>query len=132
VILRSAGAPSVPPDTLTVGDCAPVLARFAGEPAVAGRVRLAYLDPPFNTGERSRGYDDRRPAADWRALIAERLAATWAVLAPHGSLWVHADDAEQATLRVLMDDLFGRRSFVDRGVAAALLAREPPRLQPVP
>ena len=124
MILRTAGAPSVPPDTLTVGDCLPVLARLAGEPAVAGRVRLAYLDPPFNTGERSRGYEDHRPAADWRAFMAERLAATWALLAARGSLWVQADDAEQATLRVLMDDLFGRRSFVSTVVWQRRYSRE--------
>ena len=75
-------------------------------------VRLAYLDPPFNTGERSRDYADAMDRQAWADFIAPRLAATWELLRADGSVWVHCDDSEQATLRVLMDDLFGRAAFV--------------------
>src|SRR4051812_40010659 len=75
-------------------------------------VRLAYLDPPFNTGERSRDYADAMDRRAWADFMAPRLAATWDLLRADGSVWVHCDDSEQATLRVLMDELFGRRAFV--------------------
>lgn len=123
-ILRSFGEPSVPPNTLTIGDCRSVLAQLGTQPSTARHVRLAYLDPPFNTGERSRGYLDTYTPERWRSFMAERLKLSWQLLRQDGSLWVHCDDAEQATLRVLMDELFGRRSFVSTIVWQRRYSRE--------
>lgn len=100
------------------------MAQLATLPAVAGQVRQAYLDPPFNTGERSRGYVDAFAPADWRGFMAERLELTWKLLRADGSIWVHCDDAEQGTLRVLLDELFGRRSFVSTIVWQRRYSRE--------
>jgi adenine-specific DNA-methyltransferase len=123
-ILRSFGEPSLPPNTLTIGDCRSVLAQLDVQPSTAGHVRLAYLDPPFNTGERSRGYLDTYTPEGWRSFMAERLELSWQLLREDGSLWVHCDDAEQGTLRVLMDELFGRRSFVSTIVWQRRYSRE--------
>ncbi len=123
-ILRSFGEPAIPPNTITVGDCGSVLAQLGTQPSTAGRVRLAYLDPPFNTGERSRGYLDTYTPERWRTFMAERLELSWQLLSHDGSLWAHCDDAEQGMLRVLMDELFGRRSFVSTIVWQRRYSRE--------
>jgi adenine-specific DNA-methyltransferase len=92
------------------GDCESALAALEGDDRPS--VRLAYLDPPFNTGERFRDYNDALSSTDWQAFIVPRLASSWKTLQEHGSLWIHCDDSEQATLRVLMDEMVGRERFV--------------------
>ena len=77
-----------------------------------GGVRLAYLDPPFNTGERFADFHDAMDRRAWLAAMEPRLLAAWRLLRADGSLWVHCDDAEQAALRVLLDDALGREAFV--------------------
>ena len=100
------------------GDC---LAAMRGlEP----EVRLAYLDPPFNTGERFADFHDAMDRRAWLAAMEERLLAAWALLRPDGSLWVHCDDAEQAALRVAMDDALGRDAHVATVVWQRRYSRE--------
>lgn len=111
-VTRRVGIQGDPPNLLIAGDCLDALRGLADDPLYRSDVRLAYLDPPFNTGERSRDYDDAMSRSAWVGLMEPRLSATWDLLRPDGSIWVHCDDAEQATLRVLMDELFGRRCFV--------------------
>lgn len=100
------------PNLLVHGDCLEVMRALAEDPLYAEQVRLAYLDPPFNTGERFRDFHDAMSRGEWLHVMEPRLQAAWDLLCPKGSLWVHCDDSEQATLRVLLDDLFGRESFV--------------------
>ena len=101
------------------GDCADVLRGLLAEGRVAGLVRLAYLDPPFNTHERSREYHDSFAVEAWTAFLAERVELVWRTLRGDGSLWLHCDDREQATARVLLDGLVGR----DRHVATVVWQR---------
>jgi adenine-specific DNA-methyltransferase len=75
-------------------------------------VKLAYLDPPFNTQERFADFADALSADVWLSMMRDRLAAVWGTLRPDGSLWVHCDDHQQAHLRVLMDQLFGPQRYV--------------------
>lgn len=97
-----------PDGLLVVGDSLPVLRSLD----VAGQVRLAYLDPPFNTQERFRHYDDALARPIWLAMMRDRLLATRELLAADGSLWVHCDDREQPYLRILLDDVMGEEAFV--------------------
>lgn len=106
------------------GDCAEALAALAQDERYASQVRLAYLDPPFNTGERFRDFDDAMDRSEWSDFMAERLERTWRLLRPDGSLWVHCDDAEQASVRVLMEELFGRDAFVSTVVWQRRYSRE--------
>lgn len=86
------------------------LPEFARE--LEGKVKLCYLDPPFNTGETFEHYDDGLEHSVWLTLMRDRLVEIKKLLAPDGSVWVHCDDSEQAHLRVLMDELFGREKFL--------------------
>jgi adenine-specific DNA-methyltransferase len=78
----------------------------------AGKVKLAYLDPPFNTQQSFLHYDDALEHSVWLTMMRDRLTQVITLLSPDGSVWVHCDDSEQAYLRVMMDELFGRKNFV--------------------
>jgi adenine-specific DNA-methyltransferase len=77
-----------------------------------GKVRLVYVDAPFNTQQAFTEYDDALEHSVWLTMMRDRLAQLKQVLSEDGSIWVHLDDAEVAYCRVLMDELFGRDSFV--------------------
>ena len=77
-----------------------------------GKVKLAYLDPPFNTQQAFEQYDDALEHSVWLTMMRDRLLQVKRLLASDGSIWVHCDDSEQAYLKVLMDEIFGRDAFV--------------------
>jgi adenine-specific DNA-methyltransferase len=76
-----------------------------------GKVKLVYIDPPFNTGQAFEHYDDALEHSVWLGMMRERLVAIRDLLAPDGSVWVHLDDAELAYCKVLMDEVFGRSNY---------------------
>jgi adenine-specific DNA-methyltransferase len=77
-----------------------------------GKVKLVYIDPPFNTGQAFEQYDDSLEHSVWLGMMRERLILISELLAPDGSVWVHLDDVEMAYCKVLMDEIFGRHNFV--------------------
>ena len=60
-----------------------------------GKVKLAYLDPPFNTQQSFLQYDDALEHSVWLTMMRDRLLSIKTLLAPDGSVWVHCDDSEQ-------------------------------------
>lgn len=86
------------------------LPEFARE--YVGKVKLCYLDPPFNTQQAFEHYDDALEHSVWLTMMRDRLLQIRKLLAPDGSVWVHCDDSEQAYLKVMMDEVMGRESFV--------------------
>jgi adenine-specific DNA-methyltransferase len=78
----------------------------------AGKVKLCYIDPPFNTGQAFEQYDDNLQHSVWLTMIRDRLFQIRDLLAPDGSVWVHLDDTEVHYCRVLMDEVFGRQNFI--------------------
>ena len=86
------------------------LPEFAEE--YVGKVRLAYLDPPFNTQQSFLHYDDALEHSVWLTMMRDRLLQVQKLLAPNGSVWIHCDDYEMPRLRVLMDEIFGMDNFV--------------------
>ncbi|MGB3305505.1 MAG: site-specific DNA-methyltransferase [Thermomicrobiales bacterium] len=101
---------------LIVGDALNGLHSLSHLPGYAdrllGQVRLVYLDPPFNTHQAFSQYDDGLEHSLWLTMMRDRLEQIKQLLSADGSVWVHCDDAEQAYLKVLMDELFGRENFV--------------------
>ena len=78
----------------------------------AGQVKCIYIDPPFNTGQAFEHYDDGIEHSLWLSLMRDRLSILSRLLHTDGSIWVHCDDNEQAYLKVMMDEVFGRAAFV--------------------
>lgn len=90
-----------------------LLALKALEQDYAGRVKCIYIDPPYNTGNAFEHYDDGIEHSIWLSLMRERLEILWRLLSKDGSIWISIDDDEQAYLKVLMDEIFGRKNFVN-------------------
>jgi len=86
------------------------LPEFARE--YLGKVKLAYLDPPFDTQQSFLHYDDALEHSVWLTIMRDRLVSIKTLLSPEGSVWVHCDDSEQAYLKVMMDEVFGRANFI--------------------
>jgi adenine-specific DNA-methyltransferase len=77
----------------------------------AGKITLAYLDPPFNTQRSWLQYDDALEHSVWLTMMRDRLAQVKELLAPDGSVYVHCDFSEGHYLKIVMDELFGRGNF---------------------
>jgi adenine-specific DNA-methyltransferase len=86
------------------------LREFASE--YAGKVRLAYIDPPFNTQQSFLQYDDALEHSVWLTMLRDRLEEIKRLLAPEGSVWVHLDDSEMHRGRSVLDEVFGTGAFV--------------------
>lgn len=101
-----------------------LLALKALESKYAGKVKCVYIDPPYNTGSAFTHYDDGVEHSMWLTLIRDRLEILWRLLQDTGSLWVSIDDAEMPYLRVLLDEVCGRRNFVATNVWQKRYSRE--------
>lgn len=78
----------------------------------AAKVKCIYIDPPFNTGSDSFGYNDRFNHSTWLTFMQNRLSLARELLKPDGSIWISIDDDEGHYLKVLADEIFGRKNFV--------------------
>ena len=101
-----------------------LLALKALEQEYAGKVKCIYIDPPYNTGNAFEHYDDGLEHSTWLLLMRERLELLHKLLSKDGSIWVSIDDEEQAYLKVLMDEIFGRRNFITSIIWQQRLSRE--------
>jgi adenine-specific DNA-methyltransferase len=101
---------------LFTGDSLDVLRVLREVPEYArhyrGKVKLVYIDPPFNTGQTFTHYDDWMEHSTWLSFMRDRMLAIKELLSPDGSVWVHLDDAEVHRMRCLMDEVFGAENFV--------------------
>lgn len=79
---------------------------------LAGKVKLIYIDPPYNTGNDGFRYNDNFNHSTWLAFMKNRLEIARELLRDDGVIFVQCDDNEQAYLKVLMDEVFGRENFV--------------------
>ncbi len=79
----------------------------------AGKVKLIYIDPPYNTGNDSFNYNDKFNHSTWLVFMKNRLEAARQLLRDDGVIFVQCDDNEQAYLKVLMDEVFGRENFLN-------------------
>ena len=78
----------------------------------ANKVKLIYIDPPYNTGNDSFNYNDNFNHSTWLTFMKNRLEIAREFLRDDGVIFIQCDDNEQAYLKVLMDEIFGRDNFV--------------------
>ncbi len=89
-----------------------LLALKALEQEFSGKVKCCFIDPPYNTGSAFTHYDDGLEHSLWLGLMRDRLEIIRRLLSEDGSLWITIDDNEAHYLKVLCDEIFGRRNFV--------------------
>jgi adenine-specific DNA-methyltransferase len=102
-------------------------------PYYAGKVKCIYIDPPYNTGNESWVYNDNvnspemrdwlgkvvgKEAEDlsrhdkWLCMMYPRLRLLKEFLREDGSIWISIDDNEVHGLKLVCDEIFGRKNFV--------------------
>lgn len=79
----------------------------------AGKVKLIYLDPPYNTGSDSFEYNDRFNHSTWLTFMKSRLEIARDLLSENGYIFIQTDDGELAYLKVIMDSIFGINNYVN-------------------
>lgn len=90
-----------------------LLALYTLKSRLAGRVKMIYIDPPYNTGGDGFRYNDNFNHSAWLTFMKNRLETARELLSDEGVIFVQCDDNEQAYLKVLMDEIFGRDNFVN-------------------
>jgi adenine-specific DNA-methyltransferase len=79
----------------------------------AGKVKLIYIDPPYNTGNDSFQYNDSFNESTWLTFMKNRLEIARDLLSKDGKMFIQCDDNEQAYLKILMDEVFKPQNFVE-------------------
>ncbi|KGN41032.1 site-specific DNA-methyltransferase [Knoellia aerolata] len=77
-----------------------------------GKVKMVYIDPPFNTGQTFDNYEDLLDHSIWLTMLRDRLRQVEPLLANDGCVWVHLDHVESHRCRVVLDEVFGINNFV--------------------
>lgn len=90
-----------------------LLALKALEQDYAGKIKCIYIDPPYNTGNAFEHYDDNLEHSIWLNLMKPRIEILRNLLSADGSIWISIDADESHYLKVLCDEVFGRRNFID-------------------
>jgi adenine-specific DNA-methyltransferase len=103
-------------------------------PEYEGKIKCIYIDPPYNTGNEGWIYNDNvndpkikkwlgkvvgKEAEDlsrhdkWLCMMYPRLKLLHKLLAKDGAIFISIDDNEQANLKLVCDEIFGQRNFID-------------------
>lgn len=90
-----------------------LLALHTLEKMYCGKVKLVYIDPPFNTESDSFQYNDAFNHSTWLTFIKNRLEIAKRLLRPDGAIFVHLDHAEAPYCKVLLDEIFGRENWLN-------------------
>lgn len=77
-----------------------------------GKVKLIYIDPPYNTGGDSFKYNDTFNHSTWLTFMRGRLDVAKSLLSAHGVIAISIDQNEAFYLKVLCDEIFGREHFL--------------------
>ena len=80
-----------------------------------GKVKLIYIDPPYNTGGASETftYNNNFNHSTWLTFMKNRLEVAKKLLSNDSVIVVQCDDNEMAYLKVLMDEIFDRNNFIN-------------------
>lgn len=89
-----------------------LLDKADGTPLYRGKVKLIYIDPPYNTGNNSFNYNDNFSHSTWLTFMKNRLEVVREFLRDDGVIYISLDDKEFHYCKVLSDEIFGRENFV--------------------
>ena len=88
-----------------------LLALYSLRKKFAGRVKLIYIDPPYNTGNDSFGYNDNFTRSAWLTFMRNRLTIAKELLTTDGAIYVQLDYHQAHYAKILMDEIFGEDNF---------------------
>ena len=84
-----------------------------------GKIKMIYIDPPYNTANKDFAYDDTRVDATdtfrhskWLSFMDSRLKIAKKLLSTQGIIFISIDDNEMSTLKALCDNIFGEQNFI--------------------
>ena len=78
----------------------------------AGKIKLIYIDPPYNIGNDGFGYNDSFNNSTWLTFMKNRLEVAKDLLSKDGAIFVQIDHHEVAFLNIVLDEVFDRDNFV--------------------
>ena len=93
-------------------------------PTHSGKVKCIFIDPPYNTKSAFEHYDDNLEHSKWLSMMYPRLELLHQLLSEDGCIWITLDDNEAHYLKVLCDEIFGRKNFVANIVWQKRYSRE--------
>jgi len=76
-----------------------------------GKIKLIYIDPPYNTESDTFLYNDKFNRSTWLTFLKNRLEVAKRLLSPDGAIYVQLDYNEVHYAKVLMDEIFGEDNF---------------------
>jgi adenine-specific DNA-methyltransferase len=88
-----------------------LLALYSLEDQFTGKVKLIYIDPPYNRDEDG-FYNDSFRHSTWLTFLKNRLEIACKLLSNKGAIFISIDDNEMAYLKILCDEIFGRDNFM--------------------
>jgi adenine-specific DNA-methyltransferase len=81
------------------------------EKEYTGKVKCVYIDPPYNTKSCFEHYNDSFEHSIWLNMMKERLVILRNLLREDGSIWISIDDSECHYLKIVCDEIFGRKNY---------------------
>ena len=99
------------------GENADVLRALMLDKNICGKVKLAYIDPPYASQvsyasrNQDHAYDDLHEGKEYIEFLRERLILIYELLDVDGSIYVHIDDRMSSYVRILLDEIFGPSNF---------------------
>lgn len=103
---------------LIEGDNLPALKLL--EKTHKGKIDVIYIDPPYNTGNKDFIYNDQFVNSEdtyrhskWLSFMHKKLCLAKELLSKKGVIFISIDDNEQAQLKLLCDEIFGEKNFID-------------------
>ena len=77
-----------------------------------GKIKLIYIDPPYNTGNDSFKYNDNFNHSTWLTFIKNRISLAYSLLMDDGVIFINIDDKELFYLKPLMDEVFSPENYI--------------------
>lgn len=87
-----------------------LLALYSIKKDFAGKIKLIYIDPPYNTGNDSFQYNDNFNQSTWLTFMKNRLQIAHQLLNSEGAIFISIDEGEIGYLQILLDEIFGREN----------------------
>lgn len=109
-----------------------LLALYTLKSRLTGKVKLIYIDPPYNTGNDGFRYNDSFNHSGWLTFMKNRLEVAKELLSDDGSIWISIDDNEVHYLKVLCDEVYGSSNFIIQAVVKRGSATGHKAINPTP